>query len=120
MDVLFDICFISQGSTEVRGYFNRMYRDEFIEESLKELLKFTIRFAIQNNLKFVFAGRAFANTSEFKSELDFYKPHLSSKELEFLILNINKKNNRFSSYFSLLQSNVELKKLNSILNSIKN
>jgi len=108
---LFDICFISSPGVGV----NISYRDDFIEEGIKELLKFTIRFAIQNNLKFVFAARRFENTSAFKSELDFYKPHLSSKELEFLILNINKKKNRFSSYFALLQSNVAVSNASTFL-----
>jgi len=100
----FDICFIS----EPIGYLDNIFKNNFIAKSAIDLLKFTIKFSIQNNFKFVFASKRLENTDLFKLEIDFYKPHLSSQEFQFLILNINKKKDYYASYFALLQSTMAI------------
>ena len=100
----FDICFIS----EPIGYLDNKFKNNFIAKAAIDLLKFTIKFSIQNNFKFVFASKRLENTDAYKLEIDFYKSHLSSQEFQFLISNINKKKDYHSSYFALLQSTVAI------------
>lgn len=101
---LFDVCIFS----EALYNYDAVYKNSHIEESAANLLKFTIKFVIQNNLKFIFASRNLSNTNEFKLELDFYKHYLDKKEFEFLILNSNNKKNFYSSYLILLQSTLAI------------
>lgn len=101
---LFDICFIS----EERSNQNNLFNHNFIEQGAINVLKFTIKFAIQNNLKFIFANKYFQDTNEFKSEIDFYSSQLNKEELEFLITNINKKKDSYSSQLASLQSLVSV------------
>ena len=99
---LFDICFISEPSINA----NKRFKNKFVEEAAIEILKFTIKFAMENNSKFVFAPKRIDNKETLLSELDFYKSHLNKKEWEFLILNIIQKKNIYSSYLLMLQSSV--------------
>ena len=49
----FDICLISE---PVLGLNSRMDR-EYLEEGFAKLAKFTIKFVVENNLKFIFASK---------------------------------------------------------------
>jgi surface carbohydrate biosynthesis protein len=99
---LFDICFISEPSINA----NKRFKNKFVEEAAIEILKFTIKFAMENNSKFVFAPKRLGNKETLLSELDFYKPYLNKKEGEFLTSNIIQKENIYSSYLLMFQSSV--------------
>ncbi|MDC0545061.1 hypothetical protein OAO00_01010 [Pelagibacteraceae bacterium] len=98
----FDICLVS----EPHGNNNYIYKNDTIENSSIKVAKFTINFCMQNKLNFIFATKFLYASKGFKAELDFLKPHLNKQQLEYLLLNINKKNNIYSSYEALLQSKI--------------
>ena len=99
---LFDICFISEPSSSTR------YKNYSVEEAIYKLLKFTIKFAMENNSKFVFAPKRLGNREALLSELDSYKSYLNKKEWEFLTLNTIQKENIYSSYLLMLQSSIAI------------
>ena len=41
-----------------------------------KLAKFTIKFVIENNLKFIFAGKREEGSINFNNEFEFYKKYL--------------------------------------------
>jgi hypothetical protein len=69
-----------------------------------DLLRFTIKYAIKNNLKFIFASRGYTCSSIFKVELDYYKLSLNRLELDFLLSNIYNAENKYSSQSAMFQS----------------
>ena len=97
----FDICLISE---PVPGLNARMGREN-LEEGFGKLAKFTIKFVIENNLKFIFASKRMEST-EAEIELDFYKKYLDKNEFEYLLNNFNKKKDRNSSFNVLFQSSI--------------
>ena len=101
---LFDICFISEPSINA----NKRFKNKFVEEAAIEILKFTIKFAMENNSKFVFAPKRLGNREALLSELDSYKSYLNKKEWEFLTLNTIQKENIYSSYLLMLQSSIAI------------
>ena len=98
----FDICLISEPS---QGLNSRMDR-EYLEEGFAKLAKFTIKFVIENNLKFIFAGKREEGSINFDKELEFYKKYLDKQEYEYLLNNLNKKKTKYSSYNALYQSTI--------------
>ena len=64
---------------------------ENLEEGYGKLAKFTIKFAIENNLKFIFASKRKEGTLRSEIELDFYKKYLDKNEYKYLLNNFNKK-----------------------------
>ena len=95
---LYDICFISEPALD------KKFKD--FDKNIIKLLKFSIKSCIQNNLKFIFASKYLENTDISKSEINFYKDNLSKEEFEYLILNMNIKKNRYSSFMALSQSSL--------------
>lgn len=98
----FDICLISEHSDNLNSRMNR----EYIEEGFVKLAKFTIKFVVENNLKFIFASKRKRGSIDFNNELEFYKKHLDKKEHEYLLNNLNEKKNQYSSYNALFQSTI--------------
>ena len=99
---LYDICLIS----ELVFGFNKKYRKNYIEEGLGIVASYTIKFAIEKNLKLIFASKYPGGNRWHNEELEFYKKYLSKEEFNYLIGNLNKNKNKFSSYFAIFQSNV--------------
>jgi surface carbohydrate biosynthesis protein len=99
---LYDICLIS----ELVFGFNKKYQKNHIEEGLGTIASYTIKFAIEKNLKFIFASKYPENSKWHNREIEFYKKHLSKEEFNYLIRNFNKKINKYSSYFAIFQSEV--------------
>ena len=98
---LFDVGFIS-----LMG--ENKNEDDGLEVTEKyiDLLKFTIKYVLENNLKFIFIQKS-KNENDLNLELNFYKNYLSDKEYSFLISNLQEgENNLYSSYYSLFQSKV--------------
>ena len=83
----FDICLISESAP---GHNARMGR-EYLEEGFGKLAKFTIKFAIENNLKFIFASKRKEGSIKSQIELDFYKKYLDKNEYNYLLNNLTKK-----------------------------
>ena len=79
---------------------------EYLEEGFAKLAKFTIKFAVENNLKFIFASKRKRGSIDFNNELEFYKKHLDKNEYEYLLNNLNEKKNQYSSYNALFQSTI--------------
>ena len=98
----FDICFISESAP---GHNARMGR-EYLEEGFGKLAKFTIKFAIDNNLKFIFASKRKEGSIRSQIELDFYKKYLDKSEYKYLLNNLNKKKDHYASFNVLFQSSV--------------
>ena len=99
---LYDICLIS----ELVSGFNQKYKKNYIEEGIGNLARFTIKFAIEKNLKLIFASKYEKKSSWHNKEIEFYKKYLKPDEFKYLINNINIKKNKFSSYFAIFQSKV--------------
>ena len=100
----FDVCLISE---PVPGLNSRMNREN-LEEGFAKLAKFTIKFVIENNLKFIFAGKREEGSINFNNEFEFYKKYLSKYEYEYLLNNLNKKKDKYSSFNALFQSTVAI------------
>ena len=64
---------------------------EYLEEGFGKLAKFTIKFAIENNLKFIFASKRKEGSEKSQIELDFYKKYLDKNEYNYLLNNLTKK-----------------------------
>ena len=100
----YDICLISE---LVFGY-NKKFQKNRIEEGLGTIASYTIRFAIEKNLKFIFASKYHESRNWYNREIEFYKMHLSQEEFNYLIRNFNKKKDKYSSYFAIFQSKVAI------------
>ena len=98
----FDICLISESAP---GHNTRMGR-KYLEEGFGKLAKFTIKFAIDNNLKFIFASKRIPGSKESESELEFYKKYLDKNEYKYLLNNYNKREDIYSSFNVLFQSTI--------------
>ena len=83
---------------------NNTLKNETIAQSSIKLLKFTIKVAVENNLKFVFIPKYLENQTKMNSDINFYEMHLNKEELKFLISNTKTKKNHYSSYLMLFQS----------------
>ena len=98
----FDICLISEVAPGENAYMGR----ENLEEGFGKLAKFTIKFAIENNLKFIFASKRREGSIRSEIELDFYKKYLDKNEYKYLLDNLNKKKDNYGSFNVLFQSSI--------------
>ena len=75
------------------------------------MAEFTTKFAKKFKLKFVFASKRYKYSKLypadlFKQEIDFFKRYMNKDNFEYLLNNINLKENFFSSYLAMFQSKV--------------
>lgn len=107
----FDICLISDAC--LIGYSKNNGLDN-CEQGFADMTKFTIRFCLEENLKFVFA---LARLGELlKGELDFYKQNLTEKEFNFLVKHsVKRDSDKYSSYKAMLQSNIVISNYTTML-----
>ena len=75
------------------------------------MANYTVKFAKKFNHKFIFAAKrakksALYPSDLYKKEINFFKTHLDKENFEFLLDNINPKENFFSSYTAIFQSKV--------------
>ncbi len=101
---LYDVCLISEPMIN----HNVEYKNATIEKSIIDLMKFSINFCMENNLKFIYAPKCFFETRNAKLELDFFSEYLSKEQLRYLLQNTYKKINIYSSYEALLQSKIAI------------
>ena len=100
----YDICLIS----EPQPGLNTRLCSQDLEESFILPVKFSIEYAKNHNLKFIFAQKRLYNTPGNYDEINFFKKHLKKNEFEFLLKNSIKKKDIYSSYFHLFQSKIAI------------
>ena len=103
----FDICLISEPTPAE----NKRYASSGVEEGYALMAEFTTKFAKKFKLKFVFASKRYKYSKLypadlFKQEIDFFKRYMNKDNFEYLLNNINLKENFFSSYLAMFQSKV--------------
>lgn len=106
---LFDICFVSEPATGE----NIEFGSKKIEEGFGKILDYTIKYSKKFNCNFIFAskykkGFSMVNSKLdlYQNELNFYKKFISKENFQYLIKNINYKENYFSSYKAIAESSV--------------
>ena len=116
----YDICVISD--TASRGHFQNFTRDDessglHFDKGMAYMVKYTIKFCIKNNKKFIFAMKyTRGNSIEQKKELNFYKKYLSESEFRFLAANTTKhKVGKFVSYITMFESKVAISTISTML-----
>lgn len=112
----FDICLISEPAPDA----NKVFLEDNIEEGFALIADYTINFAKKFNHKFVFASKRpkyskLYSNDLYNSEINFYKRYLSKENFDFLIKNLNPKENYFSSYFAIFQSKVAVASQSTLL-----
>ena len=103
----YDICLISEPAFGE----NERYKSSGVEEGYGRMANYTVKFAKKFNHKFIFAAKrakksALYPSDLYKKEINFFKTHLDKENFEFLLDNINPKENFFSSYTAIFQSKV--------------
>ena len=84
-----------------------------IEEGVAKLIKFNIKFAIENNIKFKLAARSFKNS--FEIEKNFYKKILNKEEYNFLLKNLLFRGKKYETYKKMTNSKVVIGTMSSML-----
>jgi len=109
----FDICLISEPEVGI----NKRYKIEGAEEGFGLVANYTIEFARKFNYRLIFASKRLKVSEPnskaiynqellYNSELNFYKKYLNKNNFDYLMKNLNPKENFFSSYFAIFQSKV--------------
>ena len=101
----YDICLVCDAAFD----FDNFFKLKGFEEGFAKVVKFTIKFCKENNLKLVFPIKRYI-ASDKNNEIYFFKKNLDKEEFDYLINNsINKKApDHFSSYQKLCESNVTI------------
>ena len=84
-----------------------------IEKGVITLIKFTIRFAIQNRLKIKIAARSHKN--HFYNENIFYKKNLTNEEYRFLLKNIFFRSKNYKTYEIMQKSKITIGTMSTML-----
>tara|TARA_B100000029_G_scaffold32317_1_gene30893 strand:- start:5152 stop:6366 length:1215 start_codon:yes stop_codon:yes gene_type:complete len=103
----YDVCLLSEAS---RNY-DKIFGETYTEKGAADLAKYTIKFCIKNEKKFIFAQKRdqVLAPEANKKELNFYKKYLSDEEYNYLIKNSwVKKNNMNASYIAMLRSKMSV------------
>ena len=84
-----------------------------IEQGIINLIKYTIRFAIKNNLTIKIAARSYKN--DFWDENNFYKQHLNEFEYKYLLRNIFFRPKDYKTYEIMEKSKVVIGTMSTML-----
>ena len=103
----FDLCLISEAQYDD----DKRYAADGVEEGYGLMANYTAKFAKKFNHKFVFAAKRYKysklySADLFKLEMNFFKRYMDKDNFEYLLENINPKENFFSSYSAIFQSKV--------------
>ena len=106
------ICLISDDAYN----FDNIFQLKGFEEGFAKIVKFTIRFCRENNLKFIFPMKRYIKDDK-SNELKYFKKNLDKEEFNYLIKNSYKKKfkNEYSSYQKICESNVTLGSVTTML-----
>jgi len=117
----FDICLISDYGAW-HDQFDGLRLDIFnqVQNGYLKLIKWTIKYAIDNNLKFIFAFKRFKNSPELKTERNFYEKNLSPSEYNYIINNssINEESKIYGSYYTCFKSKLNIAKTSTLLREL--
>lgn len=105
----FDICLISEPAVGMNDH----YKSNKIEQGFALLAEYTIKFARKFNCNLIFASKRFQHhdyygKTLYDGEVNFYKKYLKKSDFNYLIKNINPKENIFSSYSAIFESKVAI------------
>ena len=84
-----------------------------IEEGVAKLIKFNIKFAIENDVKFKLATRNFKNS--FETEKNFYKKILNKEEFKFLLKNLLFRSKNYETYKKMTKSKIVIGTMSTLL-----
>ena len=111
----YDICYISEPYAWdlILNYNNQNLP---MEERVGLVLKFVVRFCMENNKKLVLVSRAKKeNVIGFNREQNFFKKYLTAKEFNFLEKKIFYRRDKFYSYKQMMQSRVVISSMSTML-----
>jgi len=98
---IYDICLVS----ESYGFQNDWLDEKNFEKCAINLTKFTIKFCMKHNMRFIFPLK----NVQAKGELGFYKKYLTDNEYKYLVSHCLKRNiESYSSYMAMFQSKVAI------------
>ena len=75
--------------------FDNIFQLKGFEEGFAKIVKFTIRFCRENNLKFIFPMKRYIKDDK-SNELKYFKKNLDKVEFNYLIKNSYKKNSKMN------------------------
>jgi len=84
-----------------------------IEQGIVKIIKYTIKFAIKNNLKIKLATRNSKNS--FRDEKNFYKKHLNKEEYKYVIKNLFFRKGYYDTYNEMQKSEVVIGTMSTLL-----
>jgi len=84
-----------------------------MEGSQVKLIKFTIKFAIKNNLKIKLATRNSKNS--FRDEKNFYKKYLNKEEYQYVVKNLFFRKGYYDTYSEMQKSEVVIGTMSTLL-----
>lgn len=103
----YEICLISESFIGR----NKLFDIKNFEEKSALVVKYTIRFCIKFNMKFIYPLKY----KDKKSELLFYKKYLTNLEYKYLKKNSISKKNNYSTYSIMQQSKVSVAVITTLL-----
>ena len=101
----YDVCLISNPAFN----FDSFFKLKGFEEGFAKIVKFTIKFCKENNLRLIFPLKRYFKKNKF-NEVFFFKKNLNKEEFDYLIKNSYNRTsrNKFSSYQKICESNVTI------------
>jgi|TARA_B110000971_G_C20030718_1_gene511293 surface carbohydrate biosynthesis protein len=109
----YDICYISEPYA-----WDLMLNQANLkmEEGIGKLLKFTIKFSMENKMKFIIASRyGKSEKKKLAIEKKFYRKYLNNDELNYLAKNFYYRGTKFLSYVLMSQSEVVVSTMSTML-----
>ncbi len=116
-----DICLISDyGAWHDKFEGLRLDIFDQVQNGYLKLIKWTIKYSIENNLKFIFAFKRFNNSKDLEIEKKFYKKNLSTEEYDYILKHssINDKSNPYGSYYTCFKSKLTVAKTSTLLREV--
>ena len=84
-----------------------------IEQGIVKIIKYTIKFAIKNNLKIKLATRNLKNS--FRDEKNFYKKYLNKEEYQYVVKNLFFRKGYYDTYSEMQKSEVVIGTMSTLL-----
>ena len=114
----FDICLLSDiGAWNDTFENKRLDIFDQAQRGFLKLIKWTIKYSLHKNLKFVFAFKGRKNSKGSARELAFYKSNLSQDEFNYITTysSMSSESQRYNSYYSAYGSELTIAKTSTIL-----
>ena len=114
----FDICLLSDiGAWDDMFENKRLDVFDQAQKGFLKLIKWTIKYTMYKNLKFVFAFKSRKNSKASARELAFYKSNLSQDEFNYITTyaSMSSESQRYNSYYSAYGSELTIAKTSTML-----